>query len=118
MAGIVFLKTKDLKMITEFYLSLGATVWLEQKDITIFKHGNLLFGFHQQEEASKDALLTFFYPTQSDVDKMYKKYKSIALGPPKINPSYNIYNFFAKDPEERLIEFQVFLHAIEFKWET
>ena len=30
-------------------------------------------------------------------------------GPPKVNPTYDIYNFFARDPDGHLVEFQRFL---------
>lgn len=117
MAGIVFIKTKKIEEITQFYIKLGATLWIQQPEINILRHGNMIFGFHQQNEASKDVLLTFFYPDKESVVKMYKELKEIALEPPKENKNYNIFNFFARDPEDRLIEFQVFLHAIEFEWD-
>lgn len=116
MAGIIFLKTKKLQEVTDFYLDLGATIWIEQPDINIIKHGNMLVGFHQQPEASKDVLLTFFYEKEEMVDEKYEKYKDIASTKPQENTKYKIYNFFAKDPENRIIEFQAFLHPIDYNW--
>jgi hypothetical protein len=116
MAGIVFIKTKKLNVVSEFYKNLGAKIWIQQPGINILRHDNMIFGFHQQEDASKDILLTFFYPDKDSVDKKYSELKDIALDKPSENKKFNIYNFFAKDPEERLIEFQLFLHPIDFSW--
>jgi predicted lactoylglutathione lyase len=116
MAGIIFIRTQNLSEVTDFYKKLGATLWVQQPDINILKHGNMLFGFHQQPEASKDVLLTFFYKEKRHVDEMYQEYKERALSQPKENMKYKIYNFFATDPEDRKIEFQTFLHPIEYDW--
>ncbi len=113
MAGIVFLRTRRLEAVREFYLSqIGMSVWLEQPGISILKHGNLLVGFHAQSEADTDVLLTFFEQSREYVDRMYEKLADVALGPPKDNPKYRIYHFFAQDPEGRKVEFQTFLHPI------
>ena len=53
-------------------------------------------------------MITFFYETKQEVDEMYSKFTSIAKDKPKMNQKYRIYHFFAKDPEERIIEFQWF----------
>jgi hypothetical protein len=39
---------------------------------------------------------------------MYRAFEEEAIDPPCDNPRYPIYNFFARDPEGRVIEFQVF----------
>jgi hypothetical protein len=44
---------------------------------------------------------------------MYAKHQETAKGPPRENPNYPIYNFFAADPEGRPIEFQVFTNDPE-----
>lgn len=116
MAGIVFIKTQNLRKVTDFYKKLGATLWVQQPEINILKHGNMLFGFHQQPESSKDVLLTFFYKEKRQVDEMYHECKERALAEPKENAKYKIYHFFAIDPEDRKIEFQTFLHPIVFDW--
>ncbi|MBE0431821.1 MAG: VOC family protein, partial [Dehalococcoidia bacterium] len=102
MAGIIFLKTKDLQRIREFYTgTVGMTVWLEQPDITILRHENLLIGFQQHGTSDTAGVLTFFYPGKSDVDVMYWKLRDAAEGPPRTNERYRIYNFFARDPDGR-----------------
>lgn len=115
--GLVFLKTKDRLALVEFYKSrIGMVGWLEQPNITILKHGNMILGFHQpqQDEITPDlsGMYTFVYPSREQVDAMYLKLKDIADAPPRVNPVYKIYQFFAKDPEGRDLEFQAFLHPL------
>lgn len=113
MSGIVFLKTRQLETIREFYLGrVGMNIWLEQPGIAILRHGNMLIGFHQQPEADMDGLLTFFEPDRAFVDRMYEEFKDVALAVPRENPEYRIYHFFARDLEGRKLEFQVFLHPV------
>ncbi len=113
MAGIVFLKTENLARILEFYTGrVGMSVWLEQPDITILRHENLLVGFQQHDTSDVTGVITFFYPDKNDVDAMYQALHDAALEPPRTNERYRIYNFFARDPDGRLIEFQHFLHEL------
>ncbi len=118
MAGIVFLRTNKLKEIKEFYTTVvGAKLWLDQGDCIILKHDNFLFGFCQRGgEITKGWLLTFFYRSRIEVDQMYNKLKYRALTQPEINEKYKIYQFFAKDPDKNSIEFQYFMHKIDFNW--
>jgi nitroreductase len=114
MSGIVFMKTKNLKEIKEFYLArIGCRLWLDQGDCLILRHGNLLFGFCDRDAVSRDSMLTFFYPTKSEVDRIYDVLKPEAKEPPKMNPKYSIYHFFAADPEGRELEFQYFDHNLD-----
>lgn len=113
MSGIIFFRTKDLMKIKEFYLSIGATMWLEQGDCVILKHSNLLLGFCKSEACEKNGVITFFYRTKEEVDLAYSELREIALATPKENEKYRIYHFFAKDPENRTIEFQCFLHPLQ-----
>ncbi len=118
LAGIVFFKTTNLSQAVDFYTSsIGANVWLKQEDCVILKHDNFLFGFCEREnEASSSWLMTFFYENQQEVDQIYEKIKSFSIKPPNYNPKYKIYHFFAKDPEGRDLEFQTFLHPINYTW--
>lgn len=43
---------------------------------------------------------------------MHGKLEDIADGKPRHNERYQIYQFFAKDPEGRNLEFQAFLHPL------
>ena len=114
--GLVFLKTRDRTAMVEFYKSrIGMVDWLEQRNITILRHGNMILGFHQpKEEQPPDlsGMYTFVYPSRHQVDEMYSKLKDIADAPPRVNDIYRIYQFFAIDPEGRKLEFQAFLHPL------
>jgi hypothetical protein len=117
MAGIVFLKTQKMEKIRDFYTSMiGATVWVDQKDCVIFRHENFLFGFCERSEIDDGSMLTFFYQNTEEVDLMFDKLRSVATTQPVKNEKYRIYQFFAKDPEGRDLEFQAFLHEIDFDW--
>lgn len=114
MPGIVFFRTTMLENIVDFYVNeLGMYVWLEQSDCVILNHGNLLLGFCERESAELEGMITLFYPTKEDVDAMYDMLKHIAKTEPFENKKYQIYQFFAEDPEGRALEFQTFLHPIE-----
>ena len=114
MAGIVFLRSNNLSEMLEFYCNrIKMTKWLSQPDIEILQHENFLVGFHHQSTVDKDSLLTFFYQTKEEVDNMYNQLKDIAVTEPVKNTKYNIYNFFARDPEGRKLEFQSFLHVLQ-----
>jgi hypothetical protein len=81
---------------------------MDQKDCIIFQHENMLLGFCQREESDLKGMITFYYPTKQEVDLVYKKFESIADSTPRDNPKYPIYHFFARDPENRILEFQYF----------
>ncbi len=113
MAGIVFLRTAQFERVREFYTQrVGMVIWLEQPQIAILRHGNLLVGFHHQPAPDRDGLLTFFYEHREDVDAMYAKLRDIATSEPRENARYRIYHFYGTDPEGRRLEFQHFLHPL------
>lgn len=117
--GIVFIKTRDLASVTKFYTeTIGMQLWLEQPNIVILHHGNMILGFHQiqnlnEQEPDLQGMYTFVYPTLEQVDEMHTKLQHIADGEPRHNERYRIYQFFAKDPENRELEFQAFLHPLK-----
>jgi hypothetical protein len=114
MSGIVFFKTTRLDAIVDFYINdLGMRIWLEQEDCVILSQGNLLLGFCQRDLPDVEGMITLFYPEKSDVDDMYEALSSIATSEPVLNERYQVYQFFAEDPEGRALEFQAFLHRIE-----
>lgn len=113
MNGIVFFKTQALEALRSFYVErIGASVWLDQGDCLIFRHGQFLFGFCQREQTDLCGMLTFYYDTRTEVDQMHAQLHDIAVTEPVLNPKYNIYQFFATDPDGRTLEFQFFNHAI------
>jgi hypothetical protein len=115
-SGIVFFGTTKLEEIKNFYVErIGCELWIDQGSCAILRYGNLLVGFCQSQKADLDTLITFFYERKEDVDLMYTELKSVSVAAPKENKRYRIYHFYAKDPEDRSIEFQCFLHPI--KWD-
>lgn len=111
--GIVFFSTLKLEEISKFYIEeIGCELWLDQGACRILKHGNMLLGFCQGEEPDKDGVITFFYPEKEAVDTMYSELQNVAKHPPKMNPKFRIYHFYAEDPEGRAIEFQFFDHQL------
>jgi hypothetical protein len=113
MSGIVFFKTKNIAELSSFYTEkIGMTIWLRQEDCIILKHGNMLLGFCTRDDIEVTGMITFFYDSQMEVDEMYERLIDIATTRPKINEKYNIYQFFAQDPEGRALEFQYFLQPV------
>jgi nitroreductase len=113
MSGIVFFKTRELEKIKSFYMNMiGCDLWLDQGTCIILQHGNFLAGFCSAEEADTQGILTYFYPSPENVDTMYQKIKLRADAPPRTNSKFRIYQFFARDPEGRTLEFQYFQHPI------
>ncbi len=114
MAGIIFFRTTMLRYIVDFYVNeVGMHIWLEQDECVILNHGNFLLGFCDRAEPETEGCITLFYPSKEDVDVMYDLLKDISTSEPAVNETYQIYNFFTKDPEGRTLEFQTFLHPIE-----
>lgn len=113
MSGIVFMKTKQLESIHRFYTeTIGCDLWLDQGGCVILQHGNLLLGFCAADTAETGGILTFFYPSDKDVDRMYERLAGTSDAPPRHNDRYRIYQFFARDPEDRVLEFQYFMHPV------
>ena len=118
-SGIVFFSTTKLEEVTTFYIErVGCELWLDQGGCAILRYGNLLVGFCQSQEADLDTLVTFFYEKKEDVDALYDELKPIAISAPKENTKYRIYHFYARDPDGRSIEFQSFLHPIDWDFKA
>ena len=113
MSGIVFMKTAEIDKLKHFYLELiGCKIWLDQGGCIIFQHGNFLFGFCRSDQTEIQGVLTFFYSRSQKVDQMYSRLHKYAVSEAKNNDKYNIYHFYARDPESRTVEFQCFNHAL------
>lgn len=114
MSGIVFKKTKNLEQISKFYLNvIGMELWQDQNECKIFEKGNLQLGFCEGNQIDNDGIITFYYNNKKEVDQVYNKGDLKIIEEPKINEKFNIYQFFAEDPEGRILEFQTFLHNIK-----
>ncbi len=100
MAGIIFLRTLMLEELRKFYISrIGMELWLEQAECIILKHGNLLLGFCQREEADLQGMITFYFDTNEEVDSFYEVFSETADGPPRNNPKYDIYHLGMKNDQ-------------------
>lgn len=118
-SGIVFFNTQSLDELKTFYIEkVGCRMWMDQGDCVILRFGNMLIGFCKREKADLQGLITFFYDSREGVDHAYARFKDIADAPPRDNPKYPIYHFFAKDPEGRGIEFQYFTNKIDWDFES
>jgi predicted lactoylglutathione lyase len=114
MAGIIFFKTQAMDECEKFYTDrIGMHVWLRQADCIILKHENLLLGFCTRKEVDHSGMITFVYRSREEVDAMYARLKDLARESPRENEKYRIYQFFAHDPEDRILEFQYFLHPVD-----
>lgn len=114
MAGIQFHGTQDLDQVVDFYQNLvGMEIWLRQEDCIILKHGNFLLGFCRRERSDTSGIITFFYREATEIDVMHKKLEVYATTAPAKNERYEIYRFLARDPENRTVEFQAFLHPVD-----
>src|SRR6056297_972871 len=114
MSGIVFKQTKDLETITEFYQNkIGMKLWQDQTKCKIFEKGNLQLGFCEGDTIDNDGIITFYFDTKKEVDEFYKNKELKVTEEPQENKDFNIYQFFAEDPEGRTLEFQTFLHDVK-----
>ncbi|MFB6192098.1 MAG: VOC family protein [Haloarculaceae archaeon] len=110
MDGIVFFGTERHDEVVAFYRDLGAEVWLEQPDCTILRAGDFRFGFCARETADTEGIVTFVFDDRDGVDDAHEGISGRADGEPRYNEAYEIYQFFAADPEGRTVEFQTFEH--------
>lgn len=114
-AGIVFVPTADLAACARFYEgALGLPMVLDQGGIKIYAvAGGSYLGFCQSQGplAADDRLILTFIT--DDVDGWHRRLADAGAstdGPPRENPRYRIYHFFARDPDGYRIEVQRFLH--------
>ncbi|MEJ5306767.1 MAG: VOC family protein [candidate division WOR-3 bacterium] len=108
--GIIFFKTKNLEEIKKFYIeNFKMEVFIDQKKCVILKYENLLLGFCDSDEVENSGVITFFFETKNDVEKMYEKLKDYVSVELKTNTYFKIYHFYIKDPEGRSVEIQHFL---------
>ena len=113
---VTFLYTRDLAATAHFYEeTLGLTLALDQGDCRIYQTGrDAYLGFCQGQEAPDEpagVILTLVTP---EVDAWYRYLSLQGLAfekPPGLNPKYNIYHCFVRDPNGYLIEIQRFLDS-------
>jgi catechol 2,3-dioxygenase-like lactoylglutathione lyase family enzyme len=111
---IHFYKVDDLKKTREFYQDvLGCSLYKDQGSCLIYDVkglGKIGFCTHHPTQKNDATCITFVYETKEEVDAMYALLKNYtALEHPHENTQFQIYQFFAKDPNGLTLEFQVFL---------
>lgn len=114
-AQIVFIPTADLDACAAFYETvLMLPLILDQGGIKIYQAaGGGYLGFCRSDGplAADDRLILTFIT--ADVDAWHARLSDqgvVTDGPPRENPRYRIYHFFARDPDGYRIEIQRFLH--------
>lgn len=113
MGGIVFFRTANHDPVVDFYTAVvGAEVWLEQPGCTILDYDGFRFGFCEAEESETCGILTFVFEGREGVDRMHERVGDAADEAPHENETYDIYQFFATDPDGRTAEFQTFRHEL------
>lgn len=117
--GIVFFRTENRERVVDWYReTVGCAVWLEQPGCTILERGDFRFGFCDAGGGDADAatetegILTFVSPDRDGVDRMHDRVGDAVREEPHVNEQYDIYQFFAADPDGRTVEFQTFLHDL------
>ena len=110
---VTFLLTTDLAATAHFYEDvLGLPLVLDQGSCRIYHvNGNAFIGFCERAEPGDPAGLLFTLVTQ-EVDAWYRYLMAQEVSiekPPTLNPQYNIYQMFVRDPNGYLIEIQTFL---------
>lgn len=117
---ITFLYTRDLVEIAQFYEELlGLPLKLDQGNCRIYQVSrDGYIGFCQQDEPLEDLrvessqriILTLVTPEVDEWHRYLVEQGVVFEKPPAINPKYDIYHCFLRDPDGHLIEIQRFLH--------
>jgi hypothetical protein len=112
MSGIVFFQTENLEKLKRFYLKrVGAEIWKDQGKCLIFEDRGFKFAFCKSDKTPETCgVITFLFETRAEVDRVHSNLKDVAVSEPvSRKPEFNIYQFYANDPEGRTLEFQCFL---------
>jgi catechol 2,3-dioxygenase-like lactoylglutathione lyase family enzyme len=110
---ITFLYTSDLMETSRFYEQImGFDLVLDQGTCCIYATApNAFLGFCERVEPKIDPAAVIFTLVTNDVDGCYETLKAKGVefeNPPALNPHYQIYHCFLRDPNGYLIEIQRF----------
>ncbi len=117
-AAITFVPVADLQASAACYgAALGLPLVLDQGGIHIYRvaRGGYLGLCQQAAPPIADDRLMLTVVT-ADVDAVYRRLVAAGIatdGPPRENPRYRIYHFFARDPDGYRLEVQRFLHPFD-----
>ena len=111
---VTFLYTRDLAVTARFYEeTLGLTLALDQGDCRIYRVGrDAYLGFCRRAETPERPVGVILTLVTSEVDAWYGHLSDQGITfekSPALNPDYNIYHCFLRDPNGYLIEIQRFL---------
>lgn len=111
---ITFFYTRDLTSTAHFYESImGLPLTRDQGDCRIYQVADSAYiGFCERASAPEKPQGIIICFVTSDVDGWYENLKGKGVQfekLPDINPQYNIYHCFLRDPNGYLIEIQRFL---------
>lgn len=114
---ITFLYTDDLAATARFYEEmLGLLLVLDQGDCRIYQVSrDGLLGFCRRAGGAQPAGVIVTLVTE-DVDGWYARLseRGVAFNsPPILNPTYNIYHCFLRDPNGYLLEIQRFASPLQ-----
>lgn len=109
---IAFYYTTDLKATAEFYeIKLDLKLHRDQGDCRIYQiNAGAYIGFCERDAVDPTGNIICF--VTDDVDAWYKRLRMVGVvfeKEPAINPQYNIYHCFLRDPSGYLLEIQTFL---------
>jgi catechol 2,3-dioxygenase-like lactoylglutathione lyase family enzyme len=112
---ITFVYCKDLEACARFYTDvLGLALAIDQGHCRIFRvAGEAFVGLcrcRADHSVSRDGVtLTLVTPDVDGWHRHLKEHDIEILAPPSESGEFQIYRFFARDPEGHLLEFQRFL---------
>jgi len=111
---IIFIYVRNLKKSSAFYEGImGFPLVLDQGGCRIIQTaegGYLGYCDRGGRSLEEKSLILTLVTTRVDDWYAYLQEKEVEIfEPPKINPEYDIYHFFLKDPDGYLVEIQQFL---------
>ena len=111
---VTFLYTRDLGKTADFYEEiLGLPLVLDQGSCRIYRvSGDGFLGFCRREEAPEKPQGVIVTLVTAAVDEWHRYLSDKGVKfekPPALNPDYNIYHCFLRDPNGYLLEIQQFL---------
>lgn len=105
----------DINQTTHFYLEMiGLTLYQDQGKARIFDTGYGYLGFCQYDysDLATQTCISFNLKDQESVDQYYKDLKNKGIEvmtSPQKHPQFEVYSFFARDPNGYKLEFQKIL---------
>ena len=113
---VTFLYTRDLDATARFYEeTMGLPLVLDQGTCRIYRvSADGFLGFCQRAEASEQPAGIIVTLVTEDVDGWHARLRTRGVAfekAPALNPAYNIYHCFLRDPNGYLLEIQSFRDA-------